>query len=103
MTQAFISLNQDAKDVNPDHPWLAEQAEEWDRQPVEEWIATLDCSDLTRAAIRSELENNQTIAPEKQSYLSLLAAVSGAALGVLDDTQPSEYWTESEVFRRSEG
>src|SRR5262249_50708817 len=74
---------------------------------VADWLRSLkDYKQIVKNAIRFELENNQGIAVKKQSYLGLLAAVKGGALSKNLSRlrkRPSEFWTESEVFRCASG
>lgn len=108
MTEALKTLNSDAARLaHGSTPWLpADLAKGWDMRPVSAWIDSLShCDNLTRAAIRFELENNQSVSVDGQSYLGLLAQVRGGALTALDKPNrgPSEYWTDSEVFRCASG
>jgi len=106
MNRALTSLNSDAAQVNAHNPWKCAKAIEWDHKTVADWLDRLrghsqDCL----AAIRLQLENDQTVPLEKQSYLGLLAAVKGGALTPLSNPKrgPSEFWTETEVFRCATG
>ena len=108
MEWAFTTLNRDAATVQAHMPWKATKADTWDHLTVADWVNSLDgrrCSDEAKAAIRFEIETNQTAPLEKQSYLGLLAAVKGGSLTRLSKSNrgPSEFWTDTEVFRCASG
>jgi monoamine oxidase len=107
MTDALATLNADATQVNAYHPWTAAGAVQWDRRTVANWLSLIATkySPQTNDALRFELENNQAVPATNQSYLGLLAAVKGGSLTPLSlpGRGPSEFWTESEVFRCASG
>ena len=75
MQRVLIALNADAVTIDPEQPWRSPRAEEWDHQSVANWISAQRCSDDAKAALRFQLENNQSVAVDQQSYLGLLAPV----------------------------
>jgi monoamine oxidase len=106
MTAAYETLNHDAARVDAHMPWNATEAELWDKRSVEDWIASLTrCSAEAKAELRFEISTNQTVPVKEQSYLGLLAAVKGGSLTDLWKPRrgPSEFWTDSEVFRCGAG
>jgi monoamine oxidase len=106
MTAAYETLNHDAGRVDAHMPWNATDAEPWDKRSVEDWIASLTrCSAEAKAELRFEISTNQTVPVKQQSYLGLLAAVKGGSLTDLWQPRrgPSEFWTDSEVFRCGAG
>jgi monoamine oxidase len=106
MTAAYETLNRDAARVDAHMPWNATDAELWDKRSVEDWIASLTrCSAAAKAELRFEISTNQTVSVKEQSYLGLLAAVKGGSLTDLWKPRrgPSEFWTDSEVFRCGAG
>jgi len=106
MTRAYETLNHDAAGVNAHFPWHAANAKTWDSRSVEDWIDSLHrCSPSAKAELRFEISTNQTVPVANQSYLGLLAAVKGGALTDLWKSRrgPSEFWTETEVFRCGAG
>ena len=106
LTEAFKTLNKDAAALpHASTPWLAAEAERWDKLTVGDWLNKVTSpNSLTRKALQFEMENNQTVPVHQQSYLGLLAAVRGGALTDLSaNPGPSEYWTDSEVFRCASG
>ena len=106
MTAAYETLNHDAATVDARIPWNAINAELWDKRSVEGWIASLTrCSAAAKDHLRFEISTNQTVPVKEQSYLGLLAAVKGGSLTDLWKQRrgPSEFWTDSEVFRCSVG
>ena len=106
MTAAYETLNQDAATVDAHMPWSAPSAKLWDERSVDDWIASLTrCSPSAKAELRFEISTNQTVPVQEQSYLGLLAAVKGGSLTNLWKPRrgPSEFWTDSEVFRCAAG
>lgn len=106
MTTAYETLNHDAAMVDAHMPWNATDAEPWDNRSVEDWIASLSqCSPEAKDELRFEISTNQTVPVKEQSYLGLLAAVKGGSLTNLRKPKrgPSEFWTDSEVFRCGAG
>ena len=104
---AYSDLNLFAGQVNPYEPWSCPNATIWDSMSVADWIHDLRIrnriSDIGEAMIRHELENNQTVAVEHQSFLGLLAALrSGQPDKPLPDGV-APYWEDSETFRCSSG
>jgi len=90
-------------------PWRAKKASIWDEKSVAQWLESLDvrrCSKEAKAAIRFQIESDQTARLEQQSYLGLLAAVKGGSLKRLSERkeeEPSEFWSETEIFRCAAG
>jgi monoamine oxidase len=104
MQQIFIALNSDALSIDPNVPWTAPRAEEWDSITVAKWIEALPCMDLTKAALRFQFDNNNGVSCDRQSYLGMLVPVSAGCQGMDDPTQqPSRYWDESEMYRCASG
>jgi len=98
----FARLNRHAARLNPRKPWLHPRARDWDSISVAQWLnRQKGFGRLCREAFRTQLENDQNVSLKKQSYLGLLAAVKGGAMRNLrtNPGEPSEYWTETEVFR----
>ncbi len=106
MSGALKTLDPLAAEVDALTPWKSKLIGK-DGESVEDWIKTLEhLSDRTRAALRFQLECDQTIPVGQQSLLGLLAAVQGGSLTDLSDPQrkePSEFWTETEVYRCAGG
>jgi monoamine oxidase len=106
MTAAYETLNHDAARVDGHMPWIAAEADVWDKRSVEDWISSLTrCSEPAKAELRFEISTNQTVPVGEQSYLGLLAAVKGGSLTDLWKAKrgPSEFWTDTEVFRCGAG
>jgi len=106
MKEALKTLDPLAAKVDALTPWLSNYKGK-DNESVEDWIKTLKrVSPRTRAALRFQLECDQTVPVEKQSLLGLLAAVRGGSLTDLSKRrrdEPSEFWTETEVYRCTGG
>jgi monoamine oxidase len=108
MSRALRTLDPLAAKVPGLTPWESKLKNK-DKQTVASWIKTLRrirISDRTIAALRFQLECDQTIPVEQQSLLGLLAAVNGGSLTDLSDPrrqEPSEFWTETEVYRCAGG
>jgi len=104
MQRIFIALNSDALSIDPNMPWIAPRAQEWDSRTVAEWIEGLPCMNLTKAALRFQFDNNNGVSCDHQSYLGMLVPVSAGCQGLDDPTQqPSRYWDESEMYRCASG
>lgn len=95
MDAAFQGMNDDARAVNADWPWLSPNAAALDRRAVGGWVHSLDVSPRTRLAIEVELSANNGVGVWQQSYLGNLAQVAGGGV--------ERYWTESEVYRCKQG
>jgi monoamine oxidase len=95
MDTAFSTLNDAARKVNADEPWKMENAEALDARTMGDWLASLEASTLTKRAIRAELEANESVVLERQSYLAFLAMVKGGGV--------EKYWTDSETCRCAQG
>lgn len=91
MAPALSKMNTDAEPVDPDAPWTVKSAAELDMRPTSDWIAKLDCSDLCKKAITIQLNADNAVDVQRQSYLGNLTAVKGGGL--------EKYWTDSEVYR----
>ena len=106
MRRALKTLDPLAAKVEALTPWESKLKGK-DGASVADWMKTLKgLSDRTRAALRFQLECDQTLPVESQSLLGLLAAVKGGSLTDLSDRkrqQPSEFWTETEVYRCAQG
>jgi monoamine oxidase len=92
MDAALARMNEDAKAVDPEQPWLTPNAAALDKRTGKDWIdAQKDVSDLCRTAmwIAQAADNGQD--PAKQSYLGNLTQIKGGGV--------EAYWTESEVYR----
>lgn len=91
MEEALALLNEDARAVDADEPWLTPGAAGLDARTMREWLDGLEISDLCRAALAVQLaaDNGQEL--ERQSYLGNLAQIKGGGV--------EAYWTESEVYR----
>jgi monoamine oxidase len=95
MTDVYDNVNSDAADVDGYSPWTAAKAQQWDQTTVADKLLEWRVSGLLRDAIEVDLANNQAAPTYVQSYLGLLAVVSGGGL--------QDYWAETEVFRCENG
>jgi monoamine oxidase len=106
MKGALKTLDPLAAKVDALTPWHSKLKGK-DSESVADWIKTLKrLSNRTKAALRFQLECDQTLPVERQSLLGLLAAVRGGSLTDLSDRrrkEPSEFWTETEVYRCAGG
>jgi monoamine oxidase len=91
MQEALSLLNEDARFIDEDRPWLSPGAARLDAQNMRHWLEPLNISGLCALALRTQIaaDNGQEL--ERQSYLGMLAQVKGGGL--------ERYWTESEVYR----
>jgi monoamine oxidase len=106
MKRALKTLDPLAAKVDALTPWKSKLKDK-DSESVADWMKTLKrLSDRTNVALRFQLECDQTLPVERQSLLGLLAAVRGGSLTDLSDRrrqEPSEFWTETEVYRCAGG
>lgn len=84
-------MNRDATLINPDQPWKSKRADNLDNRTTLEWLNSLNLTDQCRRAVRAQLENDNAVSLEHQSYLANLTMVRGGGM--------EKYWTESEAFR----
>jgi monoamine oxidase len=92
MDKGLQRMNEQAKAVNVDEPWLTPNAATLDKQNGQEWIdAQKDLTPAGRIAlwVNQMADNGQD--PKKQSFLGNLAQIAGGGI--------EKYWTESEVYR----
>jgi monoamine oxidase len=91
----LATLNEPAKTVNVDQPWLTPNAAALDARTMADWLSTLEADRETKRLIRAEWEGNNGMAFEKQSYLAFLAMVAGGGF--------EKFWTDSETCRCMQG
>lgn len=99
-------IGQDAKDIDPVHPWLSPDAAAFDAMTVAERLDELlgAAGSLTRSVIDFQLGNDNCAPPSQQSYLGLLALVSAGRVDDCDETTSLRgYWDYTETFRCSGG
>jgi monoamine oxidase len=80
-----------AADIDADEPWKSPKAAELDAMSMQQWINSIEASDLAKKAISFENAANNGVPCDKASMLCMLAAVKGGGV--------EKYWTESEVYR----
>jgi len=104
MTKVIEKVNEDAKKIpDPLQPWLTPGAAQLDKTRVsdqvhkyiDEVVADPDKRAFVFALFKVDLENNQTVTLDEQSYLALLSQIQGGG--------GPDYWTETEVFRCENG
>jgi monoamine oxidase len=84
-------MNRDATLISPDQPWASKRAAKLDNRTTLEWLTSLNLTDRCRRAVRAQLENDNGVSLDRQSYLANLTLVRGGGM--------EKYWTESEAFR----
>ncbi len=89
------TLNDAAKVVNVEQPWLTPNAAALDARTMADWLGALEADRETKRLIRLEWESDNGMAFEKQSYLAFLAMVAGG--------QFDKFWTDSETCRCASG
>lgn len=99
MNEAFARMSQRAALIDPVRPWEAKNAAKLDDRTLSDWIARLDCEDLTKLAMEEQFSNDAGQPTSKQSYLANLTVVAG---GRLKD-QPDAFFTQTETLRCAEG
>ena len=92
MDAALAKMNEDAKKVaNPDKPWEAPGAAEFDKRNTQHWVDAQEGSELLKKGLWVQMAADNGQDPAKQSYLGNLTQVAGGGV--------ETYWTESEVYR----
>ncbi len=91
----LATLNDAAKVVNVEQPWLTPDAATLDARTMADWLAKLEADRDTKRLIRAEWESNNGMAFERQSYLAFLAMVAGGGY--------DKFWTDSETCRCMQG
>lgn len=91
MSFALNLMNRDATRAVVDAPWKTKNAAKLDQRPTLEWLLSLNLSDRCRTAVRAQLENDNGVSLERQSYLANLTMVKGGGL--------DRFWTDSESLR----
>jgi monoamine oxidase len=95
MEKALATLNDAARGINEDEPWKSPNADSLDSSTMSDWLNLITASPITKRAIRAELEANEAVPLERQSYLAFLTMVKGGGL--------EKYWTDSETCRCTQG
>ena len=95
MDGAFATLNDAARGVNASEPWKTADAESLDARSMGDWFAGIDVSHNAKRAIRAEIEANEGVPLERQSFLAFLTMVKAAGV--------EKYWTDSETVRCLDG
>jgi monoamine oxidase len=91
MEAAMNKMNDDARPINEDEPWNSPNALALDKKTTREWVESLNLEPLCKLGVVAELEGNNGVALELQSYLGNLTQVKGGGV--------ERYWTDSEVYR----
>ena len=108
MTFVFQKISNDAKAItDPFAPWVAPGAAALDAKSVADKITEFARllprpHPLLIKAIELQLVNDHVIPAKEQSYLGLLALVSGGRMGKRD-VNLEGYWNDTEEFRCAEG
>jgi len=110
MALVLRRISQDAKSItDPFAPWTAPHAAAWDAlsvgDKIDEFVRLIPTSRrhrLLQAVLEIHLVNDHLLPLKEQSYLGLLALVSGGRMGNAD-TDLDGYWNDTEEFRCAEG
>lgn len=84
-------MNRDATRAVIDAPWKTRKAIELDQRTTLDWLDSLNLTAPCRRAVRAQLENDNAVPLEHQSYLANLTVVKGGGF--------DKYWLQSEEFR----
>ena len=95
MDTAFATLNEAARNVDALEPWKTANAESLDARSMGDWFAGIEASHNAKRAIRAEIESNEGVPLERQSYLAFLTMVKAGGV--------EKYWTDSETVRCMNG
>lgn len=89
--EAQATLHKPARAIDPQRPWIADDARFLDRRTLADWMAELKLSDLAATAIKIQFEGDNAVANEHGGYLAMLASVAGGGF--------EKYWSETEAYR----
>jgi monoamine oxidase len=84
-----------AEAVDCERPWKSDNAVQLDNTSLEEGIRSLSGSDRAKELMLLHFHLNEAAPPRLVSWLGILAIVKGHG--------PSEYWTDTELFRCRDG
>jgi monoamine oxidase len=90
MTVALNRMNDDARPIDAEQPWLSNNAAALDARTVADWLQSIDASPRCKAAVAAQLEGNNAVPLERQSYLGNLAQIKGGGV--------ERYWTDTETL-----
>lgn len=93
--KALALMNDDARPINLQRPWLTPDAERLDRRSLTHVAATWAVEPQVRAAMLALLRNDNVLYPTQASYLALLSNIAGGGI--------EAYWSESEIYRCASG
>ncbi len=89
------TLNDAARFIPLEKPWMLPNAPELDAVSMADWLAASEMSPLAKRAFRAEQESTQAAPLERQSYLAFLSMVKAGGL--------DRYWTDTESLRCAQG
>jgi monoamine oxidase len=91
MVRGARLINKAAKRVNAFQPWLTKGAGKLDRRSLVQGLSKIRMSHWSKEAFLEQLQTDNGIAAEKQSWLGNLAMIKGGGL--------HRFWTETETHR----
>jgi monoamine oxidase len=89
MAKAQILINQVARHVNADQPWSSRNAATLDGRSLTQGLNGLRMSRLCRLAFLEQLQSDNGVDADKQSWLGNLAMIKGGGL--------RRFWTDTET------
>ena len=92
---ALALMNDDARSVNLERPWLTPNAERLDRLSFAQVASGWSIEPEVRAAATTLIANDNVFRPDDVSYLGILAAIAGGGI--------EAFWSESEIYRCARG
>ena len=91
MNRGQRSINRVARKVNAEQPWKTKGAEPLDRLSLVQGLKSIRMSKKCRLAFLEQLQADNGVQAEKQSWLGNLAMIKGAGL--------RRFWTDTETHR----
>lgn len=91
MQNAQDLIDRAARDVNADEPWKSRDAKRLDSMSLTQALKALPLSPLCRLAFREQLQADNGVPANLQSWLGNLAMIKGGG--------GSRYWTDTETHR----
>jgi monoamine oxidase len=89
MDHAQRLISDVAKTIDSDQPWNSPDAAMLDRMSLIQGLRSIDMSDQCRLAFTEQLQTDNGVQAERQSWLGNLAMIKGGGLG--------KYWTDTET------
>ena len=95
MDATYAKLGEASREIDAEQPWKSNNAATLDGFDMARWLENIQATPLGKAAMRAEMEANESVPLERQSYLAFLTMVKGGG--------GADYFTLSETKRCAQG